>query len=1198
MGLVRGNNSLIWATALDNSGLQSGKLQAQNILSSLKTNISKTNVFGGLAVGAALVFKQIADNAHEFSKEFEQSMREVQTISVAATEDFDGMSASVIGISQDIPNSANELSKALYQIVSAGYDGADGLKLLESAGKAAVGGVTDVETAADGLTTVLNAWQISASKVDDVSDKLFKTVKLGKTTFGELSNNIATVAPVAASMGVSMDEVLAAVASLTKQGTPTGVALTQIRSALVSMNEVLGESWTQSMTLQEGLQAISDKAGGSQTELTNMMGRIEAVNAVLGLTGANAQTAAADLSEITNSAGAAGDAFEKMAQSEVNQSKLLSNNIQAALKPLGDTLGNMGTDIAAFLNKAFKSGGLLKGVLIELSSVSPFGRISKEAKLYSQALSEIADKTESEYNTAIASEVGELQRLFSALEKSNKGSNLRKELIDEINTKYKDYLPNMLSEKDNIYEIRDAYEAVNDELRKTIAYKFQNNAITEILNNQIQRETDEFADLSNSTGVSAQRFAEAFSDFYQYQKQLKTGIADVGEDIENLGDVTLSFGDMSMGTSKMQELSESLGINYDVLENNFKYLAKLRAQDEESIDKLKDKYGNYFSEIEKVAEKTNDISGSSGNNEKSTYLEQLRTELTKLEEKQQSYSDYLKNDLTEAEKANIETGKQAIECKKKLIEQIETELGLREKEKQETEETKQAMQGSIALLEKQLTTERELFEYSTTDEQRQQHAETIKQLEAQIAKYNELLNTREKQKKTETDLNKLSTKELAARLRNINKEIKKVKQLGGSYDDLAAQKTEVTKKLAEKASESLGNLSSAFSEIGSQVAESNEELGEALSSIGSYLNNAASIIQGIATGNYIQAIAGAASAMISAVQSLSGETASEAREKQLEKLNDLIDLQNKKLEYQIELLEEASGAEIYDNYYNAYKELDSSLDELNETLSYSISPNQDNGERRTGGTGYVNMIDTIDDFEELRDALLNNSDWFTEAETEYYQTLLDQYDELIEQQEEIKDSLYETLTGTTASAISDSILEGFADGQVAVADFADNFEDLMRQAILSTFQVKYLEEQFEDFYDMFGEAMYSDEGLSEEEIEQLREVFNENIETASAAYSELNDLFNEIFSTDLATDSDSQGLTGSIQASLTEETGTVLAGTLNSIRIDIRENMATMEEMNDKLAQIVDNTAYNSNLELLNDIKDLLKDQNARSVGL
>jgi len=88
--------------------------------------------------------------------------------------------------------------------------------------------------------------------------------------------------------------------------------MTQIRAAMIAMNKELGDGWTATMTLQEGMQAMSDKAGGSATALKELTGRVEGTLGILALTGKNAKGAAEDLEAMTNSAGNANKAFDTM----------------------------------------------------------------------------------------------------------------------------------------------------------------------------------------------------------------------------------------------------------------------------------------------------------------------------------------------------------------------------------------------------------------------------------------------------------------------------------------------------------------------------------------------------------------------------------------------------------------------------------------------------------------------------------------------------------------------------------------------------------------------------------------------------------------------------------------------------------------------------------------------------------------------
>ena len=368
MGIKSRDGALFMATGIDNSGLYEGKREAMGIIKTLASEVTSFDIFSGIGISAATAFAQAAKSSYDFEKEFRKNMLEVATISTQVTDDMTGFMNQVMSITQEIPIKAPEAAKALYSIVSAGHDGADGMKILEVSAKAAVGGLTETETAADAVTTILNAYKMSAEEAGTVSDQLFTTVRLGKTTFGELGASIAQVAPIAAAYGISIDQVLGAVASLTKQGTPTAQAMTQIRAAIQGTAGELGDAAFQGRTFQEALQLINEKAGGSASKMKEMLGTDEGLAATLALTGKNAKSAASDLGELQNSLGATEAAFEKMKDAADNQLTLLANNVQAYLRPLGEKILKEVSDIAKVFNEAFENNDI-EGTISNLESL-------------------------------------------------------------------------------------------------------------------------------------------------------------------------------------------------------------------------------------------------------------------------------------------------------------------------------------------------------------------------------------------------------------------------------------------------------------------------------------------------------------------------------------------------------------------------------------------------------------------------------------------------------------------------------------------------------------------------------------------------------------------------------------------------------------------------------------------------------------
>lgn len=362
MGIVNRDGALYMATGIDNTGLYRGRQEAVGIIKAMAGEITSFDVFGGLGISAGIAFAKAASGAYEFEKQFESSMKEVATISDLVRDSMEDTKNKIISLTTDerIPVGANDMAKALYQIVSAGHDGADGMHILEVSAKSAVGGLTETATAADAITTILNAYKKDASEAERVSDMLFTTAKLGKTTFGEMGKSISQVAPIAASFGIEMDQVLAAVATLTKSGVPTAQAMTQIRAAIIGASKQLGDGAFEAMTFQEALQSIADRANGSESALRAMMPEVEGFNGLLGLTGINAKAAASDLESMGKSVGATEKAFEEMSDSAENQMKLLGNNITKMLRPIGKGILEEVSHVSTAINKAFENGDMKK----------------------------------------------------------------------------------------------------------------------------------------------------------------------------------------------------------------------------------------------------------------------------------------------------------------------------------------------------------------------------------------------------------------------------------------------------------------------------------------------------------------------------------------------------------------------------------------------------------------------------------------------------------------------------------------------------------------------------------------------------------------------------------------------------------------------------------------------------------------------
>lgn len=269
---------------------------------------------------------------------------------------FDEMRVGITGVSKDIGGLEKDIADGLYQAISAGVPRGGVFDFLDVAQMAAIADKTaDLTTAVDGLTTVVNAFGLVASDVEEVSDVMFTTVALGKTTFGELSQSIGRVAPIAASAGVSFQELFAIIGATTLQGLKTSEAISFLRAGITGLlrptdelREIFedvgfasAEAAIPVIGLQAAFQTVVDAAGGSTSKLQELIGTSEGVGVILGVTGENAKTFERILKGVEQSAGATSAAFDIMDQS-VGRS---FGRMTESFDRLGNTLGELGSSI-------------------------------------------------------------------------------------------------------------------------------------------------------------------------------------------------------------------------------------------------------------------------------------------------------------------------------------------------------------------------------------------------------------------------------------------------------------------------------------------------------------------------------------------------------------------------------------------------------------------------------------------------------------------------------------------------------------------------------------------------------------------------------------------------------------------------------------------------------------------------------------
>lgn len=293
---------------------------ASRSLGLLKGFATKMIRFFRIAIPAAMAL-----SIRELAK-FQEQMAFVNTMLDDQTEHLlPAYTKAIKDMAVEFGEGTATLSRGLYDILSASIDASKAIEVLTAAVKAAKAGMTDTAVAADAITTLLNAYGLEAEHASNVSDILFGIVKKGKTTFAELAPNIGKVASIAAVAQVNMADMGAALATMTRAGLQTDIAITSLRAIVLAFLKPQSDSVAMAKKFGIELNSNTLKAGG----LTRVMQKLKtataeelavlipSARAIAGFASAIQQSAqmADDYDFILNSLGKTQEAYEKQTES-------------------------------------------------------------------------------------------------------------------------------------------------------------------------------------------------------------------------------------------------------------------------------------------------------------------------------------------------------------------------------------------------------------------------------------------------------------------------------------------------------------------------------------------------------------------------------------------------------------------------------------------------------------------------------------------------------------------------------------------------------------------------------------------------------------------------------------------------------------------------------------------------------------------
>lgn len=374
--------------------------------------------FAAATAGGIAAFTRFADFESSFSNVvtlLDQSSFKTKSL----TQGIGDLKNGLIQLRADTGESFDNLNQGLFDLISAGVDAESSLKVLRTATDLAKAGATDTSTAVDGLTSALNAYNLESSDAQKVSEKFFTAQKFGKTNIEELSRSLGQVAPTAASLNVSLNEVLATVSAATTAGIKTSQAYTGVKAVFANIlkptkdaaNEAafLGIEFNAASLRAKGLAGFLDEvtqaANFDADSLGKLFGSVEALNVVTALAGNQSDEFASILEALGDESQTAAtfqDALAAKTATAQEKINLLGAAFDAATVALGGFISPVilpflekTTEVVIDLTKGFQALGVIissVGTIIAEAFSAALGQIER---FVAQAKLQISDLAES-----------------------------------------------------------------------------------------------------------------------------------------------------------------------------------------------------------------------------------------------------------------------------------------------------------------------------------------------------------------------------------------------------------------------------------------------------------------------------------------------------------------------------------------------------------------------------------------------------------------------------------------------------------------------------------------------------------------------------------------------------------------------------------------------------------------------------------
>ncbi len=216
---------------IDPTGAQRGARKVKKAIDQVGASADRTRQLIARAFSFTLIAAALTRGISLLAN-FEQQMASVRAISGATELQFASLreEAKRLGITTRF--SASQAAEGMVFLARAGFEVDEVMGAIKGTLRLAQAGVLDVATAADIASNVLQGFRLDVAETGRVVDVLALAANSANTTVGQLGQGLKFVAPVAAGLGISLEETTAAMAALSDAGLQSTLAGTGLRRVL------------------------------------------------------------------------------------------------------------------------------------------------------------------------------------------------------------------------------------------------------------------------------------------------------------------------------------------------------------------------------------------------------------------------------------------------------------------------------------------------------------------------------------------------------------------------------------------------------------------------------------------------------------------------------------------------------------------------------------------------------------------------------------------------------------------------------------------------------------------------------------------------------------------------------------------------------------------------------------------------------